>query len=110
MPGIRGVGRGAHALTGALSRGRRQQRGAPAGASPNRNTEVRSPNVCRRHAEMFGSTTPVTRSSSRSVEVWSNGSEDTQPPAVHGETMIAGTRNPAPTCSPLPGFRPASSS
>ena len=36
----------------------RTVRGAGAGSSPNRNTEVRSPNVRRRHAEMFGSGTP----------------------------------------------------
>ena len=85
----------------------RTVRGAGAGSSPNRNTEVRSPNVRRRHAEMFGSGTPVTRSRNRSADVWSNGSELTQPPAVHGEMTTAGT--PPPPAGRCPGCRPGTS-
>ena len=72
-PGSRGGGRlGAGNVAQALTDGGidggsgRTVRGAGAGSSPNRNTEVRSPNVRRRHAEMFGSITPVTRSRNRS--------------------------------------------
>jgi hypothetical protein len=39
-----------------------------------------------------GSATPATFSSSCNTEVWSKFSPHTQPPAVHGEMMIAGTR------------------
>ena len=51
---------------------------------------VKSPAVCRRHAVMLGLTTPVTSSSSRMTEVWSNVSWQTKPPTVHGETMMHG--------------------
>ena len=39
---------------------------------------------------------PVTRSMNRSTEVCSSGSEHTKPPTVHGDTTMAGTRNPEP--------------
>ena len=58
--------------------------------------EVRSPNVWRRQALMLGSVIPVTRSRNWSVEVWSNCSEATKPPTVHGEMMKHGTRTPPP--------------
>jgi len=49
---------------------------------------------------MFGSRTPNRVSSSRSSEVWSNTSEQTYPPAVHGDTIVTGTRKPIPIGSP----------
>src|SRR5580704_13336732 len=58
--------------------------------------EVKSPTVCRRQAVMFGLTTPVTSSSSRVTEVWSNVSWLTKPPTVHGEIRTQGTRKPRP--------------
>src|SRR5580692_9982850 len=58
--------------------------------------EVKSPTVCRRHGVMLGLTTPVTRSRSRVTEVWSKVSWETNPPTVHGETMMQGTRKPRP--------------
>ena len=69
-------------------------------ASSKRNAEVKSPNVFRRHSEMFGSRTPVNFSSNCSTDVWSNDSLATHPPAVHGDTIIQGTRNPPPIGSP----------
>jgi hypothetical protein len=36
------------------------------------------------------------RSMNRMSEVWSNTSEQTQPPLLHGETTIIGTRMPRP--------------
>ncbi len=65
------------------------------------NTLVRSPVTARRHGLMFGSATPKRASSSRSTEVWSNTCESTQPPRVHGETTVIGTRTPRPTGVPL---------
>ena len=47
--------------------------------------------------------TPVTTLRSRRHEVWSLTSEHTQPPWVHGETMMHGTRKPSPIGSPSPG-------
>jgi hypothetical protein len=41
---------------------------------------------------MFGAGTPVTFSRNCRLEVWSDRSLNTQPPAVHGETMMVGTR------------------
>ncbi len=37
----------------------------------------------------------------RMTEVWSKTSESTQPPRVHGEMAIIGTRKPSPTGVPL---------
>src|SRR3546814_4164223 len=36
----------------------------------------------------------------RRIEVWSNGSLHTQPPAVHGEITMHGTRKPPPIGRP----------
>ena len=46
---------------------------------------VRSPQTARRHGEMFGSVTLKRFSRNRITEVWSNTSELTQPPRLHGE-------------------------
>ena len=51
---------------------------------------------------MFVSRTPNRRSRKRSVEVWSNSSEHTYPPALHGETTSVGTRNPSPAGPAMP--------
>src|SRR3546814_2180374 len=59
-------------------------------------TDVRSPKVSRRQSVILGSRTPVIRSRNWRTEVWSNGWLETQPPAVQGETMMQGTRKPAP--------------
>ncbi len=56
--------------------------------------EVRSPEIARRQAEMFGSCTPVQVSRKRITEVWSNTCESTQPPRLHGDTTVSGTRVP----------------
>ena len=45
---------------------------------------------------MFGSITPKRFSMKRIIEVWSNTSEQTQPPLLHGETITIGTRVPSP--------------
>ncbi len=45
---------------------------------------------------MFGSRTPVTRSISRSTDVWSKTCELVQPPRDQGETTHSGTRLPSP--------------
>ena len=74
--------------------------GAGAASSPKRKADVKSPKVFRRQSLMFGSATPVNFSRKRSDEVWSKGSLQTQPPAVQGETMMQGTRNPAPIGRP----------
>jgi len=47
--------------------------------------EVKSPQVRRRKALMFGSRTPNRRSMMRISDVWSSTSEHTRPPADHGE-------------------------
>jgi hypothetical protein len=60
------------------------------------NALVRSPQMARRHAEMCGSFTPKRRSMNRMIEVWSNTSEQTQPPLLHGEIARNGTRGPRP--------------
>ena len=57
---------------------------------------IRSPQIARRHALMFGSATPVQRSRNRITEVWSVTSELTQPPRLHGEITVIGTRAPSP--------------
>jgi hypothetical protein len=49
---------------------------------------------------MFGSDTPVTCSRKRSVEVWSATEESTNPPMVHGDTIVIGTRGPRPIGRP----------
>src|ERR1700683_1574854 len=73
----------------------------PLGQAPS--AEVKSPTVWRRQAVMLGLTTPVTSSSSRVTEVWSNVSWQTKPPTVHGEMRMQGTRNPRPM-GPGAGF------
>ena len=60
------------------------------------NAEVRSPQTARRHGVMLGSSTPNRASMKRISEVWSNVSEQTQPPVLHGETTSSGTRTPRP--------------
>ena len=60
------------------------------------NAEVRSPQTARRQGVMFGSSTPKRASMKRISEVWSNVSEQTQPPVLHGETTSSGTRTPSP--------------
>jgi hypothetical protein len=60
------------------------------------NAAVRSPHTVRRHGEMFGSCTPKRFSMNRMIEVWSKTSEQTQPPVLHGDTTIIGTRTPSP--------------
>ena len=72
-----------------------------AAVSSKRKAAVRSPNVLRRQAVMFGASTPVNFSRNCKTEVWSNGWLHTQPPAVQGETMMQGTRNPPPIGNPL---------
>ena len=62
---------------------------------------------CRRQSLMFGSRTPVNRSRNRRTEVWSKSSLHTQPPAVHGETIMQGTRNPPPIGKPVHKFAAA---
>src|SRR3546814_16112999 len=61
-----------------------------------------SPKVRRRQSVMLGSRTPVNASRKRRIEVWSNGSLHTQPPAVHGEITMHGTRKPPPIGRPPP--------
>jgi hypothetical protein len=58
---------------------------------------VKSPAIARRQAEMFGSRTPVHSSRNRSTDVWSKTCESIQPPWLHGETTVIGTRGPSPT-------------
>jgi hypothetical protein len=60
------------------------------------NADVRSPQTARRHGEMFGSATPNRASTKRMTEVWSKTWEFTQPPRLHGEMTIIGTRGPRP--------------
>src|SRR6478609_6875720 len=60
------------------------------------NAEVRSPHTARRQGVMFGSSTPNRASMKRMSDVWSNVSEQTQPPVLHGETIRSGTRTPSP--------------
>ncbi len=45
---------------------------------------------------MFGSRTPNRFSMNRMIEVWSKTSEQTQPPVLHGEITVIGTRTPRP--------------
>lgn len=62
---------------------------------------VRSPETARRQSVMFGQVKGLPRwaaqvSRNFTVEVWSNTSEATYPPRVHGETNSIGTRGPNP--------------
>lgn len=59
----------------------------------------------RRQALMLGHSAWVPRavvhvSMKRSTEVWSKTSELTQPPRVHGDITIIGTRKPSPIGTP----------
>ena len=63
---------------------------------PKSNADVRSPATARRHGVICGSSTPNRRSMNRRIDVWSNVSEHTQPPVLHGETTYIGTRGPNP--------------
>src|SRR6185369_2862791 len=67
---------------------------------------VRSPQMARRHAEMFGSRTPVHVSRKRSTDVWSKTCEFTQPPRLHGEMTVIGTRGPSPIGTGAPDAAP----
>jgi len=65
------------------------------------NAVVRSPTTARRHGVMFDSTRSGWRwakraSRKRIIDVWSNSCELTQPPRLHGDTTIIGTRIPRP--------------
>src|SRR5260370_35339136 len=66
------------------------------------NTEERSPQTVRRHALILVSRMafPVLRLSSFSrnckTDVWSNTSEHTKPPRLHGDATTNGTLNPRP--------------
>jgi hypothetical protein len=60
------------------------------------NAAVRSPHTPRRHGEMLGSWTPNRCSMNRTIDVWSNTWEHTQPPVLHGDTTSIGTRWPRP--------------
>ena len=62
---------------------------------------VRSPQIDRRQALIFGSLTPVTFSRNCSTDVWSYTCELVQPPVLHGDTTVIGTRGPRPIGSPL---------
>src|SRR5262249_1974332 len=66
---------------------------------------VRSPQVARRHADRFGTSTPKRASMKRSREVWSKTSDDTKPPRLNGEMMSNGTRGPRPTGPATPWAR-----
>ena len=70
--------------------------GTGPGAAEKSNAEVRSPQTARRHGVMFGSCTPKRFSMNRMIEVWSKVSEQTQPPVLHGEITVIGTRMPRP--------------
>src|ERR1700712_2989763 len=67
-----------------------------------RKTVDKLPQTVRRQSLMFGSCTffPVflLKKSSKNcrVEVWSNTSEFTQPPRLHGDAITNGTRKPRP--------------
>src|ERR1700741_2943640 len=63
---------------------------------------VRSPVTLRRQALRLGTSTPNRVSMNRSIDVWSNVSEQTSPPRVKGETMSIGTRNPRPIGPAIP--------
>ena len=54
---------------------------------------------------MLGSSTPNRASMKRISDVWSNVSEQTQPPVLHGETTSSGTRTPRPY-GPTTPFEP----
>jgi len=60
------------------------------------NALVRSPTVDLRHAERFGTSAPKRVSRNRSSDVWSNRSEQMNPPRLKGEITSIGTRNPSP--------------
>ena len=65
------------------------------------NAEVRSPQIARRHAEIFGSGTPSQVSRNRITEVWSKVSErhmTAAAPRRHDEHRHA--RSPSPIGSP----------
>ena len=70
--------------------------GGGAGVIEKSNAEVRSPHTLRRQGVMFGSRTPNRFYMNRMIEVWSNTSEHTQPPVLHGEMTTIGTRMPRP--------------
>src|ERR1039458_4961203 len=70
--------------------------GKSAGGDEKSNADVKSPLVFRRQSLMFGSRTPNSRSMKRIVELWSNVSPQANPPVLHGETTIIGTRKPGP--------------
>src|SRR5450755_3463237 len=63
---------------------------------------VRSPVTPRRHFDRLGTSTPKRVSTNRSIDVWSNMSEHTNPPRVNGETTSIGTRKPSPIGPAIP--------
>ena len=78
--------------------------GIPKTGLPKSKALMRSPQTLRRQALMFGQIAGLPSASvhfSRNwiTEVWSETSEVTQPPRVHGEISSSGTRKPRPTGS-----------
>src|ERR1700739_1037301 len=65
---------------------------------------VMSPTVARRQALRFGTSAPNRVSRNRNTDVWSNRSEDTNPPRLNGEIISMGTRNPSPMGPLMAGF------
>src|SRR3954452_13530204 len=63
---------------------------------------VTSPVIARRHLVRLGPSAPKRVSMKRSVEVWSNTSDETRPPRANGETTIVGTRKPSPIGPRIP--------
>src|SRR5580700_3446097 len=57
---------------------------------------VKSPTVARRQALKLGTSAPKRVSRNRNTEVWSNKSDDTNPPRLNGEMISMGTRKPSP--------------
>src|SRR5579872_1787997 len=66
------------------------------------NALVRSPTVARRQALKFGTSAPNRVSRKRRIEVWSNRSEETNPPRVNGDRINMGTRKPSPIGPVMP--------
>ena len=82
---------------------------------PESRAPVKLLKVARRQRLMLGKVTgptpdrppaAATASMSRRQEVWSETDEKIWPPVVHGETMKAGTRKPAPRGRPRRVCRP----
>ena len=65
---------------------------------------VISPTAERRQALKLGTSAPNRVSKNRSTEVWSNRSDDTNPPRLNGEITSIGTRKPNPIGPDIAGF------